>query len=78
MSITFRSVSKLANQPGKKRNPEITAVAGNFVKTIRTGIDPTSHQLINAMPWQQFSAAYTDAELGDIYQYLHGLKPIQK
>ena len=65
------------------KGPNLTAIvpnwsASDFVKTIRTGIDPTSHQLINAMPWQQFSVAYTDAELGDIYQYLHGLKPIQK
>ena len=65
------------------KGPNLTAIVPNwsesdFIKTIRTGIDPTGHQLIYAMPWKQFSAAYTDAELGDMYQYLHDLKPIQK
>lgn len=65
------------------KGPNLTAIVPNwsesdFVKTIRTGVDPTGHPLITAMPWKQFSAAYTDAELGDMYRYLHNLRPIQK
>ena len=65
------------------KGPNLTAIVPNwnesdFTNTIRTGIDPTGHQLTDAMPWKQFSAAYTDAELGDMYKYLHDLKPIQQ
>ena len=65
------------------KGPPLTVIVPNwnesdFIKTIRTGSDPTGHQLVDAMPWKQFSAAFTDAELGDIYKYLHDLKPIQK
>jgi cytochrome c553 len=51
----------------------------DFVKTIRTGVDPSGKSLNpDYMPWKEFSAAYTDDELGAIYQYLHGLTPIVK
>jgi mono/diheme cytochrome c family protein len=65
------------------KGPNLTVLIPNwsnadFVKTIRTGVDPTGHTLSNGMPWKQFSAAYSDAELGDIYKYLHGLTPIHK
>ena len=50
----------------------------DFVQEMRTGIDPTGHVLSDQMPWKQFSAAFGDGELGDIYKYLHGLKPVVK
>ena len=45
--------------------------AEEFVTTIRTGVDPNGHSLnSDIMPWQDYSAAYTDAELEAIYTYL--------
>ncbi len=49
---------------------------GEFLKTIRTGVDPTGHELNPAnMPWKLYSSMYSDQELADIYQYLHALPP---
>ena len=50
----------------------------DFIKEMRTGVDPTGHVTSSEMPWKAFSAAYSDAELGDMYKYLHGLKPTLK
>ncbi len=64
--------------------PNLTTLVPNwtqeqFVKTIQTGVDPTGHQLNpDAMPWKEISQAYSDQELADIYQYLHGLQPVTK
>jgi mono/diheme cytochrome c family protein len=64
--------------------PNLTALVpkwsqADFVKTIRTGVDPTGKSLNpDEMPWKDFSAMYIDDELGAIYQYLHGLTPIEK
>ncbi len=50
-----------------------------FIKTIRTGVDPTGHQLNpTEMPYKEISAAYEDDQLEAIYTYLHGLAPIVK
>ncbi len=47
-----------------------------FLKTLRTGVDPAGHALNpDNMPWKLFSAMYSDQELADIYQYLHALTP---
>jgi mono/diheme cytochrome c family protein len=48
--------------------------AEDFVKTIRTGIDPAGHSIdpLN-MPWRELSAAYSDDELRAIYVYLRTL-----
>jgi cytochrome c553 len=49
---------------------------GEFLNTIRTGVDPAGHQLNpDNMPWKVYSAMYSDQELADIYQYLHTLPP---
>ncbi len=49
----------------------------DFVKTIRTGVDPTGHTLNpDMMPYKELSAMYTDDELRAIYQYVHGLAPL--
>lgn len=50
----------------------------DFVKTIRTGVDPTGHSLNpDAMPWKEVSTFGTDDDLKAIYAYLHALTPIQ-
>jgi mono/diheme cytochrome c family protein len=64
--------------------PNLTAIVpkwsqSDFVKTIRTGVDPTGHALTpDQMPWKLFDAMYTDDELGAIYTYLHSLTLIVK
>ncbi len=51
----------------------------DFLKMIRTGVDPSGHALDpSTMPWKEISARYADDELKDMYTYLHGLTPIQK
>jgi mono/diheme cytochrome c family protein len=61
--------------------PHLPAIAAawsveDFVKTIRTGVDPGGHAIDAAnMPWRQLSAAYSDEELRAIYIYLRTLPP---
>jgi mono/diheme cytochrome c family protein len=51
----------------------------DFVKTIRTGVNPSGHPLDpDQMPWKQISAGASDTELSDIYKYLHALTPLTK
>ncbi len=56
--------------------PNLMLVKGwnldQFVKTIRTGVDPSGHELSDQMPWKTFSSL-DDEELGALYQYLHSL-----
>ncbi|HLZ07778.1 MAG TPA: hypothetical protein VKT80_04260, partial [Chloroflexota bacterium] len=50
-----------------------------FVKTIRTGVDPSGASLRpDLMPWKAFNSAFDDDQLQAIYAYLHGLTPIQR
>ena len=50
-----------------------------FIKTIRTGVDPTGVTLNpDLMPRKEFNSAYDDDQLQAIYAYLHGLTPIQR
>ncbi len=47
-----------------------------FINTIRTGIDPSGHELAaKEMPWRQLSAEFSDNELRAIYLVLHNLGP---
>jgi mono/diheme cytochrome c family protein len=47
--------------------------AEEFVNTIRTGVDPNGLALDQErMPWQDYSAAFTDEELQAIYLYIMG------
>jgi mono/diheme cytochrome c family protein len=61
--------------------PHLPAIAAawsveDFVKTIRTGVDPGGHSIDAAnMPWRELSAAYSDDELRAIYVYLRTLPP---
>jgi hypothetical protein len=48
--------------------------ADEFIETIRTGVNPSGNPLNpDTMPWQNFSAAYTDEELRAIYEYIRVL-----
>lgn len=50
-----------------------------FVSTIRTGVDPSGHELNpELMPWKAYGQVLLDDELKDMYTYLHGLTPIVK
>ena len=51
--------------------------AGEFVKTMQTGVDPNDHKLdAEKMPWDDFAAAYSEAELRAIYTYLRTISPL--
>jgi mono/diheme cytochrome c family protein len=69
---------------GPPPGPNITVLVpkwneADFVKTIRTGVDPTGKSLnADLMPWKAISAFATDDDLKAIYAYLHGLTPVEK
>lgn len=65
---------------GPPPGPNLTVIiprwtSAQFVQTIRTGTDPNHYHLNASMPWEQFSAAYSDDELTAIYEYLRTLAP---
>jgi mono/diheme cytochrome c family protein len=47
-----------------------------FIRTLRTGVDPYRHTLTTGMPWQAVSAFAGDDDLRAIHAYLHGLTPL--
>ena len=48
-----------------------------FVRFFREGKDPTGRDVPpDAMPWRSYSKAFTDAQLRDLYSYLHGLEQV--
>ena len=49
---------------------------GDFLRTIRTGIDPEGHKLNPFMPFHAL-ARMSDDDLLAIFRYLHSLKPIR-
>jgi len=51
--------------------------AEGFVRTLRTGVDPANHKLLEAMPWKEISSFANDDDLMAIYTYLHSLKTIE-
>lgn len=69
---------------GPPAGPNLTVLVSkwseaDFVKTIRTGVDPTGHALDpDKMLWKEISAFATDDELKAIYMYLKSLPPIEK
>ncbi len=71
-----------ASDFGPPAGPNLTVLVpkwseADFIKTIRTGVDPTGHALDrDQMPWKDISAFATDDDLRGIYLYLHGLAPI--
>lgn len=49
----------------------------DFFKAMRTGVDPTGHQIQPPMPWKQVGQL-DDVELAALYEYLHALTPVVK
>ncbi len=49
----------------------------DFVKASRTGVKPDGKAFATEMPWQEFSAMYSDDELKAIFAYFKSLPPIQ-
>jgi mono/diheme cytochrome c family protein len=45
--------------------------AEQFITTLRTGVDPSGHELSAVMPWRTI-ALLDDVELTAIYEFLHG------
>ena len=71
-----------AGGPGPPGGPNLTQfipkwTAEEFIHTLRTGVDPYNHTLINEMPWKAISTFASDSDLTAIYAYLHGLTPIE-
>ncbi len=68
---------------GPPAGPNLTQLVpkwseADFVKTIRTGVDPTGKSLNpDQMPWKEISGFASDDDLKAIYAYLHGLTPIE-
>jgi mono/diheme cytochrome c family protein len=61
------------------KGPNLTAVVpkwttDQFIQTLRTGVDPTGHQLSPAMPWKDVGK-FDDVELGAVYQYIVSISP---
>jgi mono/diheme cytochrome c family protein len=56
--------------------PNLALVKGwtreQFITTLRTGVDPSGHELSAAMPWRDIGKL-DDVELGAIYKYLASL-----
>jgi mono/diheme cytochrome c family protein len=65
------------------KGPNLTLVMPNhseeqFMTFIRTGANATGRVIDTAsMPWQTYNLAFSDADLSDMYSYLHGLPPAE-
>jgi mono/diheme cytochrome c family protein len=59
--------------------PNLRVVKGwtqeQFITTLRTGVDPSGHELKPPMPWKQVGRL-DDVELAALYQYLHNLQAV--
>ncbi len=68
---------------GPPAGPNLTVLVqkwseADYVKTIRTGVDPSGHSLDpDKMVWKEISAFATDDELKAIYMYLKSLPVVQ-
>jgi mono/diheme cytochrome c family protein len=49
----------------------------DFVKALRTGVKSDGKAFAPEMPWQEFSAMYSDDELKAIFAYFKSLPPVQ-
>ena len=69
---------------GPPAGPNLTVLVpkwseAEFMKTIRTGTDPTGKQLNpDEMPWKNISAFASDDDLKAMFAYLKNLQPINK
>ena len=64
------------DNPIAPKGPSLRVVKGwtqeEFIKTLRTGADPTGHELSPLMPWRS-TGRLDDIELSALYQYLISL-----
>ena len=62
--------------PVAPKGPSLRVVKGwtkeDFIRTLRTGIDPSGHALAPVMPWKP-TGRLDDVELGALYEYLVSL-----
>jgi mono/diheme cytochrome c family protein len=73
---------RTGGRSGPPPGPNLTQLVprwneGDFIHTLRTGIDPYNHTLAEGMPWKDISAFASDEDLKAIFAYVHGLTPIQ-
>ena len=65
------------DSPIGPKGPSLRVVKGwtqeEFINTLRTGVDPTGHQLKPVMPWRS-TGRLDDVELSALYQYLISLE----
>ena len=65
------------DSPIGPKGPSLRVVKGwtleEFINTLRTGVDPTGHQLSPLMPWRS-TGRLDDVELSALYQYLISLE----
>lgn len=63
--------------PVGPKGPSLRVVKGwtedEFINTLRTGVDPSGHELNSTMPWKS-TGRLDDVELSALYQYLVSLK----
>jgi len=67
---------------GPPAGPNLTVViptwtSEQFVRTLRTGVNPYGHTLAEEMPWKGISAFADEDDLRAMYAYLHALAPRQ-
>jgi len=70
-----------AGGPGPPAGPNLTVIlpswsADDFIRTMRTGVDPSGRTLSKEMPWKQMSGFATDDDFRAMHAHLHGLTPI--
>ena len=68
-------------QPGPPAGPNLTKIVpgwtqAQFVTFFNTGRLPDGSSIGPNMPWPEVRAVATDAELTDLYSYLHALPPV--
>jgi mono/diheme cytochrome c family protein len=67
--------------PGTPPAPNLRVILAtwsveDFVRTLRTGVDPYQRTLDKGMPAKAISDVASDADLVAMYMYLHGLPPM--
>jgi mono/diheme cytochrome c family protein len=66
---------------GPPPGPNLTVLVpkwseADFLKTLKTGVDPTGKTLSDEMPWKEYAVTLTDDEFKAIFAYMKGLSPI--
>jgi mono/diheme cytochrome c family protein len=61
--------------------PNLTAIVPKWkeedlVNLFRTGKDPSGSHVSDNMPWKEYNGVFSDADLQDIFSYLHGLQKL--